>query len=98
MSTYSNVTPEQMAEILANMAKTKKLEVPKHIEIKNAVSPTSPLCKFAEDTGEIAFPRAPCRGNKIICRKIDGHVSFTKACNIQYCKYFEKNSVDDKNL
>ena len=51
----------------------------------------STTCRYAEDTGEKAFPAAPCRGNRIICHKIDGHVSYTKACTPEKCKLFEQS-------
>ena len=47
-------------------------------------------CKYAEDTGEKAFPAAPCRGNRIICSRIEGHVSYTKACTPEKCKFYEE--------
>lgn len=84
---FSTVSSEEMAEILANYKKTHKVTIPEGVKIR----PLEPeLCKHAEDTGEVAFLRAPCRGNKIICHKIDGHVSFMKVCNAKYCKYFEE--------
>ena len=94
MATYSNVTKEQMAEILANFDKTRKVSVPEHVTLKPVVYHDT-KCRYAEDTGEIAFLRAPCRGNKIICKKIDGHISYTKACCPEQCKYFE-NRIDNK--
>jgi hypothetical protein len=96
MTTYSNVTKEQMAEILANSDKTRKVSVPEHVTLQPVVQ-NDTKCVYAEDTGEIAFLRAPCRGNKIICHKIDGHISYTKACNPNNCKFYEK-SVDDNAL
>ncbi len=47
-------------------------------------------CRFAEDTGKRAFPAAPCRGNRIICHKIEGHTSYTKACSPEKCKFYEE--------
>lgn len=47
-------------------------------------------CRYAEDTGEKAFPAAPCRGNRIICHKIEGHTSYTKACTPEKCKFYEE--------
>lgn len=83
---FSTVTPEEMAEILANYKRTHKVTIPESVKVR----PLEPeQCKHAEDTGEIAFLRAPCRGNKIICHKIDGHISYTKACNPGNCKFFE---------
>ena len=57
----------------------------------NAASATpSTSCRYAEDTGEKAFPAAPCRGNRIICHKIEGHTSYTKACSPEKCKFYEE--------
>ena len=56
----------------------------------SAASPST-SCKYAEDTGERAFPAAPCRGNRIICHKIDGHTSYTKACSPEKCKFYEES-------
>lgn len=51
----------------------------------------STSCRYAEDTGEKAFPAAPCRGNRIICHRIEGHVSYTKACTPEKCKFYEES-------
>ena len=56
----------------------------------NAAPSPSTSCRYAEDTGERAFPAAPCRGNRIICHKIEGHVSYTKACAPEKCNYYEE--------
>lgn len=89
--TYSNVTPEEMAQILEQF-KTKRRE---EIKLPERIRENKPLvCKYATDTGERAFPNLPCRGNKIICSKIAGHTSYTKACNPGNCKFFEvKNEI-----
>ena len=58
----------------------------------NATEPSpSTACRYAEDTGEKAFPAAPCRGNRIICHKIEGHTSYTKACTPEKCKYYTES-------
>ena len=88
MYKYSNVTKEQMQEILASFNATQKVSLPDHIKVQ-PFAPQKTTCKYAEDTGERAFVAAPCRGNKIICRKIDGHISYTKACCAEQCKFFE---------
>ena len=54
-----------------------------------AASPSTACC-YAEDTGKRAFPAAPCRGNRIICHKIEGHTSYTKACTPEKCKFYEE--------
>lgn len=46
-------------------------------------------CRFLEDTGELAFPSAPCRGNRVICRKLDGYVTYRQACHPNLCKFYE---------
>ena len=84
--TYSTVTPQEMAEIIAARKKGQR-SIPSHIHPQPNALQTQ--CKYAEDTGKIAFLRAPCRGNKIICHKIDGHISYTKVCNKELCKFFE---------
>ena len=79
-----------MQEILANFKQTQKVSVPDHVHIQPPVIQSVTSCRYAEDTGERAFAAAPCRGNKIICRKIDGHISYTKACCAEQCKFFLK--------
>ena len=59
--------------------------------LRAAAVPASTSCRYAEDTGELAFPAAPCRGNRIICHKIEGHTSYTKACTPEKCKYYEES-------
>ncbi len=46
------------------------------------------VCKYAEDTGHLAFANIPCRGNEIICRR-DGHSTFARNCSAQSCSAFE---------
>lgn len=48
-------------------------------------------CKFAVDTGELAFMSAPCRGNRIMCEKIPGFISYAKACSPEKCKFFQES-------
>ena len=55
-----------------------------------AAATPSTACRYAEDTGEKAFPAAPCRGNRIICHRIEGHTSYTKACTPEKCKFYEE--------
>lgn len=49
-------------------------------------------CVFAEDTGVIAFPSIPCRGNKIRCRHPGNadFVSFAAMCREDKCKYYKR--------
>lgn len=89
MDEFSNVTEEEMATIMQDYRRKQKIEIPVSAEIRQPEY-SETVCTYAEDTGEIAFLRMPCRGNKIICHKIDGHVSFMKVCNAKYCKYFEE--------
>ena len=89
MSNYSNVTKEEMAEILDNFRRTQQVVIPEHVKIAPLPPAVPQKCKYAEDTGEIAFLRAPCRGNKIICHRIEGHVSYTKSCTSNLCKFYE---------
>ena len=90
--TFSTVTKNEIRQIIAARKEGEK-NLP-DIKVKSIFGDT---CKYAEDTGERAFVAAPCRGNKIICRKIDGHISYTKACCAEQCKFFEK-CVDNKEL
>ena len=48
-------------------------------------------CKFAVDTGELAFASAPCRGNRIMCERIPGFISYAKACSPEKCKFFQES-------
>lgn len=59
-----------------------------------SAAPASPgtSCRYAEDTGEKAFPNLPCRGNRIVCHKIDGHVSYARACRPGKCKFYEEDT------
>lgn len=58
---------------------------------ENALIATKVLlpCRYLEDTGELAFPSAPCRGNRVICRKLDGYVTYRQACTPSRCKFYE---------
>jgi len=53
-------------------------------------------CSHAEDTGERAFVNLPCRGNRIICRRVAGLTTFAANCRPEKCKYFitDKESED----
>lgn len=85
--TYSNVTKDEMTELL-KLRLNGITEIPEKIKVK----PLEPQkCVHAEDTGETAFLRMPCRGNKIICHKIEGHISYTKACTSKSCKFYESD-------
>ena len=44
-------------------------------------------CIYAEDTGEIAFVNLPCRGNRIICRRVAGLMTFAANCRPEKCQY-----------
>lgn len=54
-------------------------------------------CKYAKDTGEVAFPAAPCRGNRIICQheKNKQFVSYTRQCRKERCLFFENNKGEN---
>lgn len=87
MTTYANVTEEEMAEILEQL----KSNAPGKIKLPERLAQKLPLkCRYAIDSGERAFVKLPCRGNKIFCQKIEGHVSYTSACNPGNCKHFEQ--------
>lgn len=84
---YSNTTKEEMAAILEQL-KTKRRE---EVKLPERIRRGKPLvCKYATDTGKRAFANLPCRGNKIICGKIEGYISYTSACNPGNCKFFEQ--------
>ena len=89
----SNPDPNPGANLCNTTCKPLPASSPAAARLMSAV-PASPgtSCRYAEDTGEKAFPAAPCRGNRIICRKIDGHVSYAKACRPDKCKFYEKHS------
>ena len=70
----SNVTPTEMARIVAALA--AKLPPPEEVTPR---APAATLCRFARDTGELAFVNLPCRGNRIECRKT-GVMTFAAAC------------------
>ena len=55
-------------------------------------------CKYAMDTGEVAFPAAPCRGNRIICQHPEnaGFISYTKQCKKESCLFFEAGGMRDE--
>lgn len=85
MTIYANVTEEEMTKIL------EQLKVQALKDIKLPERPTALICKYAVDTGARAFLKLPCRGNRIICQKIEGHISYATACNPGSCKFFEPN-------
>lgn len=89
--TYSNVTKEEMAAILEHLKSKRREEVefPERIRQGKHL-----VCKHAIDTGERAFANLPCRGNRILCNKIEGHTSYTAACNPGNCKFFEKKEEE----
>ena len=78
----SNVTPTEMARIVAALA--AKLPPPEEVTPR---APAATLCRFARDTGELAFVNLPCRGNRIECRKTGG-VSYAAACREGRCRRF----------
>ena len=49
-------------------------------------------CKFAVDTGKLALPHRPCKGNLIICHHEENFLerSFVKQCSPVWCKYFTR--------
>ena len=89
---------ERKAQILAEIAaRRKELEASdpyrareRERMMKRAPDPHPPY-KYAKDTGEIAFPAAPCRGNRILCQhpKNTGFVSYTKQCRKESCLFFD---------
>lgn len=88
----SNVTSAEMARIVA--ALTANLPPPEEIKPKTRVFT---LCRHAKDTGEIAFPAAPCRGSRIECKKT-GVWSFAAACRSDKCKFYEEENPNEDLL
>lgn len=82
MKTFSNCTLEEFKKFEADLSLTAEKERP--------LIWGGDACRYAEDTGKRAFPAAPCRGNRIICHRIAGHTSYTKACTPEKCRFYEK--------
>lgn len=93
---------EKKAEILAKREKLKQEQKASEPDfdtarireqLEKSLRPPEPpkRCKYAQDTGEIAFPAAPCRGNRIICQYPEnaGFVSYTKQCRKATCLFFD---------
>ena len=79
---FSNVTIEEITAI--KQKHQKEQHYPTHIRHSQKT-----CCRHAEDTGALAFANLPCRGNKIICKKVEGYISYTAACTPGNCKFFE---------
>lgn len=82
--TFSNVTAAEMKRVIAALA--ANLPPPEEIRPRER---TFTLCRHAVDTGEIAFPAAPCRGNKIECQKTKV-TSFAANCRADKCGYYQE--------
>lgn len=83
---YSNVTWDELSELIRQEQLRQSSSTPSSVNIRKMVA----QCRYAEDTGKRAFPAAPCRGNRIICHRIAGHTSYTKACTPEKCRFYEK--------
>jgi hypothetical protein len=81
--TVSNVTAAELARVIS--ARAANLPPP---AVVKELPPGGTLCRYAEDTGEFAFPNLPCRGHRIECRKT-GVVTFAANCRPDKCNYFE---------
>ena len=89
--TYSNVTPESFSEIFRKMK--EGTPIPKtFIQERTVKTGKRTDCQFAEDTGSLAMPNRPCKGNKIICHHPDndGMITYAKLCNHANCKFYKK--------
>lgn len=90
---HSNTTKEKFSEIFRKMK--EGTPIPKtFIQERTVKTGKTTDCQFAEDTGSLAMPNRPCKGNKIICHHPDndGMVTYAKLCNIANCKlYVSKN-------
>ena len=79
----SNITAEEAARVIAALA--ANLPPPEDVKTRRAGA----LCAYARDTGEMAFPAFPCRGNRIKCGK-SGVVTYAANCRggSGNCKYY----------
>ena len=88
---YSNTTPESFSEIFRKMK--SGMPIPKtFIQERTVKTGKTTDCQFAKDTGSIAMPNRPCKGNKIICHHANnnGMVTYAKLCNHANCKFYKK--------
>lgn len=77
----SNIRIADMKKIVSALA--ANLPPPEDVKPRRA----GVLCAFARDTGELAFPAFPCRGNRVECEKI-GVSSYAAKCRGGNCKYY----------
>ena len=91
---------ERKAEILAEQAKAGKSVFLRPHKGRDGTGPDSQgyaaarkpeKCRYAQDTGEVAFQAAPCRGNRIICQhpQNTGFVSYGRQCRREKCVFFD---------
>ena len=88
---YSNITQEDFSKLFKK-AKEKNIDAIT-LAKKHVVKPSRTTdCQFAEDTGSLAMPNRPCKGNRIICHHADndGMVTYAKLCNHANCKFYIK--------
>ena len=84
--TESNVTKTEIRKIAAALA----ANLPPPPDIRPAERRET-LCAFAADTGELAFPNFPCRGNRVECRRT-GLATYAAACRPDNCKNYKETT------
>ena len=77
----SNITAAEARQLIAALG--ANLPPPEDVKPRRA----GVLCAFARDTGEVAFPAFPCRGNRVECAKT-GLTSYAAKCRGGNCKYY----------
>ena len=45
-------------------------------------------CRYMQDTGQLAFPERPCKGNKVQCQLFPELSLYTSICKPHKCKYY----------
>ena len=91
MAVISSIEEKVFSEIFRKMK--DGMPIPKTFIAENIVQPSRTTdCQFAENTGSLAMPNRPCKGNKIICHHVDndGMVTYAKLCNHANCKFYKK--------
>lgn len=63
--------------------------------VSAAVAGIVTRCRHAEDTGEAAFLRLPCRGNRIRCLRMPETFSFTRNCQPNMCRFYEEAAEEN---
>jgi len=89
--TFSNVSARDFAERRRQLAAAFREGIPPPPAPENlSEGRRATRCRYAEDTGELAFLRMPCRGNRIRCRRLPETYSFTRNCQPAMCRFYEE--------